>query len=259
MAEKASRKSGAAEGAGTWVASPESKKKAGTFRLVAILAWVVAIAAEAAAVLLLVKQEIMPAFMVSGLMTWLIVFIVIDLAFVITGSLLWKKANRLDPASEKDAVRFFVQNQLGLIIAIIAFLPLVILIFTNKKLNGKQKGIVGAVAIVALLAAGYFGIDFNPASIEKYAAETKQVTDLTGANIVYWTAGGGSYHLFSDCFHIRGKEPGTGSPGTVADAKSNQNITDLCDDCVKRYKKENPAAAVVPAESVTTESVTAAE
>lgn len=246
MAEKKTKKSGATESAGTWAATPEAKKKAGTFRLIAIISWVVAIAFETLAILLLVKGEIMPGFMAANLMLWLIVCIVLDLIFVVAGTLLWKKANRLDPASEKESVRFFVQNQLGVIIAVIAFLPVVILIFKSKKLDSKQKGILGAIAIVALLGAAIIGIDFNPASIEKYTEETKQVTDLTGQNIVHWTTKGGSYHLFEDCFHIDGRQAGTGSPGTVADAKSNQNITDLCDDCVKRYKKENPEASTVP-------------
>ncbi|HQI71472.1 MAG TPA: hypothetical protein PLT47_12020, partial [Bacteroidales bacterium] len=57
----------------------------------------------------------------------------------IIGSLQWKKANRFDPASEKDKIRFFIQNQLGAIISIIAFLPLIILIFTNKNMTGSKK------------------------------------------------------------------------------------------------------------------------
>ncbi len=244
MAEKKASKSDTT--AAGWTASPEAKKKAGSFRLVAILSWVVAIAFEALAILLLVKGEVMPKFMGDNLMAWLIVLIVLDLVFVVAGTLLWKKANRLDPASEKDTVRFFVQNQLGVIIAVIAFLPVIVVVFKSKKLDGKQKGIIGAIAIVALLGAAILGVDLDPASIEKYTEETKQVTDLTGQNIVHWTTKGGSYHLFKDCFHIKDREAGTGSPGTVADAKSNQNITDLCDDCVKRYKKENPEAATVP-------------
>ena len=53
--------------------------------------------------------------------TWLIVFIAADLLFVIVGSVLWKKANRFNPASKKQKIKFFLQNQLGLIVSVIAF------------------------------------------------------------------------------------------------------------------------------------------
>ena len=144
----------------SFVASEESKAKAKNFRLIAIISWIVAIGFEVVAILVLRKAPINT--------TWLIVLIAVDLIFAVTGSLLWKKSNRLDPASEKDKIKFFIQNQLGLIIGIIAFLPLVILIFTNKDMSGKQKGIVGSIAVVALLIAGVTGIDFNPPSQEQY-------------------------------------------------------------------------------------------
>src|SRR5699024_8311290 len=114
---------------------------------------------------------------------WLIGAIVLILGLSITGSVLWKKANKLDPASEKQKVKFFIQNQLGAIMAVLAFLPLVIFIFTNKNIDGKTKGIAGTVAVIALLAAGIFGIDFNPPSVEKYTeqinAQTEEVQQLT--------------------------------------------------------------------------------
>ncbi len=81
----------------TFVPSAESKSKAKQFRIFAILAWVVAIGLEIFAIILLQKPPVN--------MTWLIVLIVVDLIFAIIGSLLWKKANRFDPASEKDKVR----------------------------------------------------------------------------------------------------------------------------------------------------------
>lgn len=40
------------------------------------------------------------------MLTWLIVALVSILILSIVGSVLWKKANRLDPASEKDKVKF---------------------------------------------------------------------------------------------------------------------------------------------------------
>ncbi|MHB1108225.1 MAG: hypothetical protein ACYCZ2_17860, partial [Lutibacter sp.] len=95
-----------------FVASDESKAKAKQLRLFALLAWVVAIAAQVFAIFKLINNETL---------VWLIVVIVVILALAITASMLWKKANKLDPASEKDKVRFFFQNQFGAIMGVLAF------------------------------------------------------------------------------------------------------------------------------------------
>ena len=116
-----------------FVPTEKSTSKAITLRIIAAISWILAIGAEVVAILLLRRPPIE--------MVWLIVLIAVDLVFAIVGSLLWKKANRFDPASQKEQFRFFIQNQLGAIISVIAFLPLVILIFTNKDMSGKQKGL----------------------------------------------------------------------------------------------------------------------
>jgi len=214
-----------------FVASDESKAKAKSSRIFAIISWIAAIGFEVGAILLLKKVPINT--------TWLIVLIGADLIFAVIGNLLWKKANRFDPASEKEKFKFFVQNQLGAIIAVIAFLPLVILIFTNKDLKGKQKGLVGAIAVVALLIAGVTGIDFNPPSIEQYTEQTAQVEALNdGVNHVFWTKSGKSYHLYSDCSYINTDRTVEIFAGTVAKARELKNITDLCDRCKNRATKE---------------------
>ncbi len=224
----------------TFVASDESKAKAKSRRIFAIISWIVAIGFEIGAILLLRKPPIKT--------TWLIALIAADLVFAVIGNLLWKKANRFDPASEKEKFRFFVQNQLGAIIAVIAFLPLVILIFTNKDLKGKQKSLIGAIAVIALLIAGITGVDFNPPSQEQYAQQTAQVEELTGANHVFWTKSGTKYHLFSDCQHINTKKTSEIFEGTVAQARELKNITELCKTCEDRWKKEKalPAAETTP-------------
>jgi hypothetical protein len=214
-----------------FVASDESKGKAKSFRLFAILSWIVAIAFEAGAIFLLKKTPVNT--------TGLIVLIAADLIFAVIGSLLWKKSNRLDPASEKEKVKFFIQNQLGAIIGVIAFLPLVILIFTNKNMDKKQKGVVGAIAVIAMLAAGITGIDFNPPSQEQYAEQTAQVESLNGGvNHVFWTKSGTSYHLYSDCSYINTDRTVEIFEGTVAQARELKNITDICDRCENRAVKE---------------------
>lgn len=234
----------------TFVPTDESKAKARNLRLIAVLAWIIAIGIEIYAILQLKKVPVNT--------TMLIVLIAIDLVFAVAGSLLWKKSNRLSPASEKEPVRFFIQNQLGLIISILAFLPLVILIFTNKNMNGKQKGLVGVIAIAALVIAGIFGVDLNPPSVEQYQEQTQEVESLNnGQNMVYWTKSGHSYHLFQDCSYINSARTDEIFEGTVAQARELKNITDLCDRCRNKAQKEGNLQ--VPADSVATEEVAVPE
>jgi len=208
----------------------ESKGQATKFRIIAVLSWLVAIGIEVFAILLLRKPPIV--------MWQLIALIAGALVFAVIGTLLWKKANRFDPASERDRVRFFVQNQLGAIISIIAFLPLVILIFTNKNMDAKQKGIIGSIAIVAMLAAGITGVDFNPPSQEQYAAQTARVEQLMNRNHVFWTKSGTRFHLYSDCYRINTKRTDEIFQGTVAKARELKNINTLCSTCEVRASKE---------------------
>lgn len=219
----------------TFVPTPEAKKKATTDRIIAVVLWALALGCEATAIFYVLMQK--PA----NFIVWLIVCIVADLALVIVGSMIWKKANRLDPASKKDKTRFFIQNQLGAIISIIAFLPLVILIFTDKDLSGKQKGIVGAIAIVALIGAGLLSADFNPPSVEQYTDQINQVETLTGQNHVYWTKSGTHYHLYADCYTINRDATTEIYEGTVQQARELKNITDLCSICENRALAEKAA------------------
>lgn len=57
---------------------------------------------------------------------------------------------------------FFMQSQLGLVVAVIAFLPFIIFVLGSKNIDAKQKGILGGIAAVALVIAGITGVDFNP-------------------------------------------------------------------------------------------------
>ncbi|GFZ84334.1 hypothetical protein GCM10011531_13770 [Aquaticitalea lipolytica] len=215
-----------------FVASDESKAKAKQFRVFAFLAWIVAIALQFFAIFKLISDETM---------VWLIVVIVVILALAIVASMLWKKANKLDPASEKDKVKFFVQSQLGAIMGVLAFLPLVILIFTNKDLSGKTKGIAGSIAVVAMLVAGISGVDFNPPSVEQYTEEiNKQTSVLKDMNVpdnVHWTSAGNKYHIYEDCYHIANRDNKT--TGTVKQSFEQRGISELCKTCEKRALGEN--------------------
>ena len=120
-------------------------------------------------------------------------------------------------------------------------MPLVILVFTNKEADGKTKGIAGTIAIVALLAAGITGIDFNPASIEKYTEEINaQTNTLKQLNFdndnVYWTKAGNRYHIFEDCQHIKGRDEINN--GTVKQSWDEKGISELCKTCENRAVRE---------------------
>lgn len=220
-----------------WAPTAGAKAKSKRLRIIALVAWAVAIALEAVAIFWLLRQRewegedgqlvrdpdtglLENQDAVSHFPQWafitLIVFLVVIAALAITGSMLWKKANRLDPARKADTVRFFVQNQLGAIIAVIAFVPLIILIFLNKNMDKGQKTIAGVVGIALAAVSVALGIDFNPPSVEKYTADQSTVIQLLGADSVYWVEGGGVYHVCDNVSDIQ-----TGSEihnGTTAEA-----------------------------------------
>ena len=233
-------------------ASAENKGKAKQLRLFALLAWIIAIAGEVFTILKLISNETL---------VWLIVAIVGILILAITGSMLWKKANRLDPASEKDKVKFFVQNQLGAIMAVVAFLPLVILIFMNKDVDGKTKGIAGSIAVAALLLAGISGADFNPPSVEQYTKEINEQTNTVKKlnfdnDNVYWTKAGNRYHIFEDCQHIKGRDEINN--GSVEQSWEEKGISELCKTCKNRAVRERDINLedIIPEEDVIPEEIT---
>jgi len=230
------------EPAPDWKPTPEAKSKATRNRLIAAVLWALAIGTEAFAIFYLLKHTSMNLFML-----WLIVALVFIAVCAISGSLLWKQANNYDPARKSDTVRFFIQNQLGAIITVIAFLPLIVMIFLNKDMKGSQKGIAGAIAIVLLLIAGYFGINFHPPSVEQYTQQTTAVKNLTGADHVYWTLHGTKYHLYDDCSAINKAATEKIYEGTVgtayADCKGLNKDDPLCQFCENRWIKEHPGAS----------------
>ncbi|QRY60963.1 hypothetical protein JVX90_10895 [Gordonia sp. PDNC005] len=195
---------------GSWSASPEAKSKALTFRIIAAVLWAIAIGGELFAIFWVLRQD--------PILMWLLIVMLVAIgAFALGGSLLWKKANRLDPASRKDTVRFFVQNQLGVIITVIAFLPLIVMIFLNKDMDGKQKGIAGGIAIVIAAAVGLASADWNPPSVEQYSVETNVVKELTGKDEVVWVKGGSAFHVCEDVPDLR-RSTKTKEHTSVADA-----------------------------------------
>lgn len=247
-AEPTAEAAAAATAGRTWTPEPEAKKKATTLRIISWVLWIAAIGLEAFAIFWLLRQ----APFTTAMLIWLVVILVVMGALAITGSKLWQKANRLDPASEKDKFRFFVQNQLGAIMTIIAFVPLVVLILFNKNMNGNQKAIAGIVGVVVLGLGVWQGIDAKPVSQEQYLSESTQITDITGANEVFWTPAGGVFHLCMETPYMQ-KEAAdnTASQGTVEAAyaagkrmPSQQTIERESKDCGFTYVEQKTAEEI---------------
>lgn len=192
-------------------------------RIAAVLLWVVAIALEVVA-LLVFNGTINLSFMPT---LWqIIIALVLDLVCVIIGSQLWKKANHIKPASEKNKFLFWLWNNMGVIVCAVAFIPFVILALTNKEADKKTKAIATVVAIIALLIGGIASYDFNPVSEEQQQAAMNAIADD-----VYWSPFGKVYHTHDDCQALNQSDQLT--YGTVEQAIADGR-TRLCAFCAKR-------------------------
>ena len=133
------------------------------------LSWIIAIGGEIAGIVLLRQHKFD-----HGNLPLLIGLLVGIAIFAIAGNLLWKAANRHDPARASDTFRFFFQNQLGAIITLIAFLPLVLLIFTDKNMDPQSKKVAGGVGAVLAVVATLIGVSYQPPSVEQYTQDMNE-------------------------------------------------------------------------------------
>lgn len=192
-------------------------------RVAAVILWIVAFAFEVLAGLVLlgkINLKFMPT------LYQLIAFLVLDLICVIIGSQCWKKANHIQPASKKNKVKFWLWNNMGVIVCIICFLPIIILFLTNKDLDKKTKAIAIVVAVIALLIGGLCSYDFDPISSEELSA----AEGVLGDESVYWTPFGKVYHTHEDCSALNHTD--TLTVGTVDQAVA-ANRTRLCSFCAR--------------------------
>ncbi len=230
MAEKRKKKIiSADDGKEVTVAAKKTARKAapvgnaGGLRTGAIVLWVVAIVMEVLA-LLVVLGKINLKFMPT--LYQLIAFLVLDLICVIIGAQLWKKANRIDPVSKSNKLKFWLWNNMGVIVCVIAFVPVIILMLTNKDLDKKTKTIAAVAAVIALLIGGVCSYDFNPVSVEDQQA----AISLLGDEEVFWAPFGKVYHTHDDCQSLNQSD--TLTYGTVEQAIA-ANRTRLCSFCAK--------------------------
>ena len=160
-----------------WRATQGQKSAATRLRIFAAIAWVVAIGGEIAGIVLLRQGRFD-----QGNLPLLIGILVGIAIFAIAGSMMWKAANRQDPASKSEPFKFFVQNQLGAIITLVAFLPLVVLIFMDKDMDPKNKKIAGGIGALLAVAATLIGVSWTPPSTEQYTQDMNACAAQIKAN-----------------------------------------------------------------------------
>lgn len=222
-------KQGGSGGAATQAAREEMhaerKGNALPFRIAAIVLWVLGIACEVVAILTANGTLFLPGL---SQMVWLIIWIVADLVLVVVGSQLWKRANHISPASKENKVAYWVQTDLGIIIAVIAFAPIILLMLSNKDLDKKTKQACSIVAGIALVAAIGSGIDYHPTSQEDLDQAEAGAAVLSDDGLCYWTPFGKVYHFNPDCQYI--KNSSTIYSGTVQEAIDAKRV-DGCSGC----------------------------
>ena len=233
----------------------ELYKGAGGLRVGAVILWILAIASEIFAIFLLLTTNEEVLYKLAGsnyndtnaLLYWFIGILVLDAIFCIVGALLWKRANRIKPSKSKNKFVKLVWDQLGVIICLIAFIPIgILLISKNDKFSPKAKKILVAVVAVLLIGSVSASIDYNPvepgdaqnleALIERHYSEDELTRDENGNIVVWWTQYGKSFHLDENCYHIA--DSATKTSGTLEEAIE-AGKTDPCDHCVEKIKNLN--------------------
>ena len=207
-------------------------------RIGAIVLWVLALGFELLAIMALLKNFTIHFTKNGNTNMWILLIgcIVLDMAFAILAAQLWKKANRISPMSKskRGAFLFYLWNELGVIMACICFIPLIILLLKNDKLDKKMKTVVTAIAALALVITGLASADYHPVDADDKLDAQTAFADTD----VYWTQFGHVYHLDPDkCYHIANRE---GYHGSITEAIESGK-TRICSNCeANALKEDNP-------------------
>lgn len=210
-------------------------KRALPYRIGAIVLWILALGFEVVAIMALMGNFTIRFTHNGSTNMWILLIgcIVLDMILAILAAQLWKKANRISPMSEKRGkFLFYLWNELGVIMACICFIPLIVLLLKNDKLDKKTKTIVTAIAAAALLITGLASAEYHPMSEEKLdSAETA----FEGVD-VYWTQFGHVFHLDPEhCYHLKSKDYYV---GTVTEA-IDSGKTRICSYCESHASDED--------------------
>lgn len=189
------------------------RKSANKKRVVAVVLWVFAIIAEIVAIWTFNHFSVLWPSLAA---------IIADAVFCIFAAGFWKKANDIDPPKGR-----FLKNQFGVIMCLIAFLPIgYVLLKGSKDMPGGAKKIISVVAAVAFLLTMGMSIDYNPMTQSDLDVAEQMAIEHGGD--VYWGKYSKSYHLDPDCQTLLNSREVF--HGTIEDAFE-LGKTDPCDFC----------------------------
>ena len=214
--------------------SQADKTRAVIMRTVALTLWIIAICLEAFALGVLLQRDPPAVQMAAALL-------VVDAFLAVIATVLWSNANRRHLALRRHKMQFFIQNRLGLILAVLAFPPLVLILLTGKRSDKAFKAAMMIFAALLLAVAAYLGLGQQAVPQAEIAATQQTVQTLTGADRVHWTANGTRLHLYADCSHISTSRTVSVSSGSVAEGYRAIRCTDICKSCYNRAGAQSGA------------------
>jgi len=202
-----------------------------TFRIVAVILWILGLGFEVGAIGVILQWFVLP----SNPIIWIIGMLVADMILVVIGSTLWKRANKIDPPSEKNKIEFFLKTQLGAIIAVIAFAPVLIILLMNKDMDKQTKTWVSIAAAICLMVAVGFSIDYTPVSLEMLEQMRVNAANSDfGDGEVKWSKNSQVYHTWEDCSALGRVKDDNLRAGTVDEAFE-QSKARMCRFCANNF------------------------
>lgn len=191
----------------------QRKSNAGKKRVFAVILWILAIVAEIVAIWTFNHFSVLWPSLAA---------IIADAALCIAAAQFWKQANRLDPPKGR-----FLKNQFGVIMTLIAFLPLgYFLLKSSKDMPPGAKKIIAVVAALAFVLTMGMSIEYNPVSQADLDQAELMAIEYGGA--AYWGKYSKSYHFDPDCRTLQNSSQIY--EGTIEEAFE-LGKTDPCDFC----------------------------
>jgi hypothetical protein len=162
----------------------KQRTDAGRKRIIAFIFWALAIIAEIIAIWTFNNFSVLWPSLAA---------IAADAVLCITAALFWKQANDMDPPKGK-----FLKNQLGVIMCLIAFLPIgYVLLKGSKDMPKSAKKVISVVAALAFVLTMGMSIDYNPTTQDDLTQAEQMALEYGGT--AYWAKYSKSYHFDPDC------------------------------------------------------------